>query len=140
TTPEAGMSESELIVDLLKNSRNIAVVGLSSSPMRPSYGVAAYMQSQGYKIIPINPQIPGALGEKAYPSLSAAPSKIDIVTIFRRPEFVPAVVEEAIKIKPRAIRMQEGVMHEQAAARARDAGIFVMQDRCILKEHRAHML
>src|SRR5262249_12060549 len=139
-TAEGGMSESDQIVDLLKNSKNIAVVGLSSSPMRPSYGVAAYMQSQGYRIIPINPTIPGALGEKAYPSLAAAPTHIDIVNIFRRSEFVPDLVEEAIKLKPKAIWMQEGVAHEQAAAKARGAGIFVMQDRCILKEHRAHML
>ena len=133
------MSESDQILDVLKSSKNIAVVGLSSSPMRPSYGVAAYMQSQGYRIIPINPQIPGALGEKAYPKLKDAPEKIDIVNIFRRSEFVPEVVEEAIQLRPRAIWMQEGVAHEQAAEKARKAGIFVVQDRCILKEHRAHM-
>ena len=131
------MNEQEQITELLKNSKNIAVVGLSSSPMRPSYGVSAYMQSQGYKIIPINPEINGALGEKAYPSLADAPEKIDIVNIFRRPEFVAAVVEQAIKLKPAAIWMQEGVRNEAAAEKARKAGIFVIQDRCILKEHRA---
>src|SRR6266446_547582 len=131
------MSEKEQITELLKNAKNIAVVGLSSSPIRPSYGVSAYMQSQGYKIIPINPQIKGALGEKAYASLAEPTEKIDIVNVFRRSEFVPAVVDEAIRLKPAAIWMQEGVSHEAAAEKARKAGIFVVQDRCILKEHRA---
>src|SRR3954468_5955936 len=97
------MSESDRITELLKKAKNIAVVGLSSSPIRPSYGVAAYMQSQGYKIIPVNPGINGALGEKAYASLSELSEKIDIVNVFRRPEFVPAVVDEAIRLKPTAI-------------------------------------
>lgn len=131
------MNEKEQITELLKNSKNIAVVGLSSSPMRPSYGVAAYMQTQGYKIIPVNPEINGALGEKAYAKLADTPEKIDIVNIFRRPEFVPGVVDEAIRLKPAAIWMQEGVRHDAAAEKARKAGIFVIQDRCILKEHRA---
>jgi predicted CoA-binding protein len=131
------MSESDRITELLKKAKNIAVVGLSSSPMRPSYGVAAYMQTQGYKIIPVNPEIKGALGEKACASLADAPGKIDIVNIFRRSEFVPEVVDEAIKLKPSAIWMQEGVRNDAAADKARKAGIFVVQDRCILKEHRA---
>ncbi len=131
------MNENEQITELLKNAKNIAVVGLSSSPMRPSYGVAAYMQTQGYKIIPVNPDINGALGEKAHPSLSEVSEPIDIVNVFRRSEFVPAVVEEAIRLKPSAIWMQEGVRHDAAAEKARKAGIFVIQDRCILKEHRA---
>jgi len=131
------MNEKEQITELLKNAKNIAVVGLSSSPILPSYGVAAYMQTQGYKIIPVNPEIKGALGEKAYASLSDLSEKIDIVNVFRRPEFVPAVVDEAIRLKPAAIWMQEGVSHEAAAEKARKAGIFVVQDRCILKEHRA---
>jgi len=131
------MNESEQITELLKKSKNIAVVGLSSSPMRPSYGVSAYLQSHGYKIIPVNPEINGALGEKAYSSLADVPEKIDIVDIFRRSEFVPAVVDEAIRLKPAAIWMHEGVMHEAAAEKARKAGIFVVQDRCLLKEHRA---
>ena len=133
------MNENEQITELLKNAKNIAVVGLSSSPMRPSYGVSAYMQTQGYKIIPINPQINGALGEKAYPSLSESPEKIDIVNIFRRPEYVAAVVDQAIQLKPSAIWMQEGVRNDAAAEKARKAGIFVIQDRCILKEHRARL-
>src|SRR3954463_13189232 len=131
------MNETDQITDLLKNAKNIAVVGLSSSPMRPSYGVAAYMQTQGYKIIPVNPEIKGALGEKACATLADAPEKIDIVNIFRRSEFVPALVDDAIQLKPSAIWMQEGVRNDAAAEKARKAGIFVVQDRCILKEHRA---
>jgi uncharacterized protein len=131
------MNEIEQITEILKKAKNIAVVGLSSSPMRPSYGVSAYLQSHGYKIIPVNPEIKGALGERAYGSLSDVPEKIDIVDIFRRSEFVPALVDEAIRLKPAAIWMQEGVMHDAAAEKARKAGIFVVQDRCLLKEHRA---
>ncbi len=131
------MNEKEQITELLRSAKNIAVVGLSSSPIRPSYGVAAYLQTQGYKIIPVNPEIKGALGERAYATLSELSEKIDIVNVFRRSEFVPAVVDEAIRLKPAAIWMQEGVSHEAAAEKARKAGIFVVQDRCILKEHRA---
>lgn len=122
---------------LLQNSKTIAVVGLSDSPLRPSHGVAAYMQTHGYRIIPVNPGIKGALGEKAVRSLSDIEEKIDIVDVFRRSEFVPEVVDEAIRLKVPAIWMQEGVVHEVAAARARQAGILVVMDRCILKEHRA---
>jgi predicted CoA-binding protein len=128
---------NDSITQLLKKSKTIAVVGLSDSPLRPSYGVAAYMQSQGYRVIPVNPTIKGALGEKAVPSLSEVNEKIDIVDVFRRPEFVPEVVEEAIRLKVPAIWLQEGVVHEEAAERARKAGIEVVMDRCILKEHRA---
>lgn len=128
---------NDSITQLLKKSKTIAVVGLSDSPLRPSYGVAAYMQSQGYRVIPVNPTIKGALGEKAVPSLSEVNEKIDIVDVFRRPEFVPEVVEEAIRMKVPAIWLQEGVVHEEAAERARKAGIEVVMDRCILKEHRA---
>jgi predicted CoA-binding protein len=124
------------IADLLKRSKTIAVVGLSSDPMRPSYGVSAYMQSQGYRVIPVNPQIQSCLGEKAYASLADVPEKIDIVNIFRRPEFVEEIVAEAIRLKVPAIWMQEDVIHEKAAEKARQAGIFVVMDRCILKEHR----
>ena len=127
----------DAIAELLQSARKIAVVGLSSSPLRPSHGVAAYMQSHGYKIIPVNPEITNALGETAYPSLLDVPEKIDIVDIFRRAENVPPVVDEAIQLKVRAIWMQEGVVHNQAAEKARRAGIFVIMDRCILKEHRA---
>ena len=125
------------IGQLLKRAKTIAVVGLSNSPLRPSHGVSAYMQSNGYRIIPVNPSIKGALGEKAVASLSDIKEKIDIVDVFRRSEFVPEVVDEAIRLQVLAIWMQEGVVHEAAAAKARAAGIFVVMDRCILKEHRA---
>lgn len=129
-------SEADRISDLLKTAHTIAVVGLSSSPMRPSYGVAAYMQTQGYRIIPVNPEIKGALGEKAYASLREVPEKIDIVDVFRRSEFVPEIIDQAIALKVPAVWLQEGVVHEHAAEKARQAGIFVVMDRCILKEHR----
>jgi predicted CoA-binding protein len=129
-------SEAERIAQLLKSAKTIAVVGLSSSPLKPSHGVSAYMQAQGYRIIPVNPEISSVLGEKAYPSLKAVPEKIDIVNIFRRPENVPPVVDEAIELRVPAIWMQETVIHEQAAEKARKAGIFVVMDSCILKEHR----
>ncbi len=124
------------ISELLKTCRTIAVVGLSSKRFRPSYGVAEYMQRNGYRIIPVNPFENVVLGEKSYPNLAAVPEPVDIVDIFRRSEFVPELVEAAIRIGARAIWMQEGVIHEQAAERARSAGLTVVMDRCILKEHR----
>ena len=127
--------ESERIAELLRNSKTIAVVGLTDSPIRPSFGVSSYMQSQGYRIIPVNPNVTESLGEKAYASLLDVPEKIDIVNIFRRPEAVPEVVDQAIQLKVPAIWMQEGVVNEAAAEKARAAGIFVVMDRCILKEH-----
>ncbi len=130
-------SQSDPIIGLLERSKTIAVVGLSNSPLRPSHGVSAYMQSHGYRIIPVNPMIKGALGEKAYASLLEVPEQIDIVNIFRRSEFVEEVVDQAIQLKVPAIWMQEGVIHEKAAEKARKAGIFVMMDCCILKEHKA---
>lgn len=128
-------TESERITDLLKQARTIAVVGLTDNPLRPSFGVSSYMQSQGYRIIPVNPNLSESLGEKAYAGLLEVPEKIDIVNIFRRPEAVPEVVDEAIQLKVPAIWMQEGVVHEAAAEKARQAGIFVVMDRCILKDH-----
>ncbi|HLJ87882.1 MAG TPA: CoA-binding protein [Candidatus Angelobacter sp.] len=127
---------SDEISELLQRVKTIAVVGLSDSPLRPSYGVSAYLQQHGYRIIPVNPSIKGALGEKAVATLSDIREKIDLVDIFRRSEFVPEVVEEAIQLRIPAIWMQEGVIHEQAAEKARKAGILVVMDRCILKEHR----
>ena len=126
---------SDEIGSLLERARTIAVVGLSDSPLRPSHGVSAYMQHHGYRIIPVNPNIKGALGEKAVASLRDIKDKVDIVDVFRRSENVPEVVDEAIKLGVSAIWMQEGVIHEAAARKARDAGIFVVMDRCILKEH-----
>ena len=125
------------ILDLLKRSKIIAVVGLSNSPLRPSHGVSAYMQTHGYRIIPVNPNIQEALGERAYPSLLDVPEKIDIVNIFRRPQRVEEIVDQAIQLKVPAIWMQEQVVNERAAEKARRAGIFVVMDECILKEHKA---
>jgi len=133
----ASLPQTDLVTELLRKAKTIAVVGLSSNPMRPSHGVTAYMQSQGYRIIPVNPHIESCLGEKAYASLLDVPEKIDLVNIFRRPEFVEEIVDQAIRLKIPAIWMQEDVIHEKAAEKARKAGIFVMMDRCILKEHRA---
>ena len=135
------MKQPDPIHELLLRAKTIAVVGLSDRPMRPSHGVAAYMQAVGYRIVPVNPQIAEALGEKAYPSLLEVPlevrGKIDLVDVFRRPECVDEIVEQAIQLKIPAIWLQEGVINEPAAAKARQAGIFVVMDRCILKEHRA---
>jgi predicted CoA-binding protein len=133
----ASSSQADPVTELLTRARTIAVVGLSDDPLRPSHGVAAYMQSQGYRIIPVNPQIESCLGEKAYASLLDVPEKIDIVNIFRRPEFVEQIVDQAMQLKAPAIWMQEDVIHEKAAEKARKAGIFVVMDRCILQEHRA---
>jgi uncharacterized protein len=126
----------ENIPELLRKSSTIAVVGLSGKRSRPSYGVSEYMQQNGYRIIPVNPEEKEILGEKCYKSLEEVPQHVDIVNVFRRPEFVPDVVESAIKIGAPAVWLQEGVIHDEATARARDAGIFVVEDRCILKEHR----
>lgn len=124
------------ISEILQRAKTIAVVGLSANPLRPSHGVAAYLQAQGYHIIPVNPQIEAALGEKAYPSLLDVPEKVDIVNIFRRPEFVEEAVDQAIRLGVPTVWMQEEVIHEKAAQKARHAGIFVVMDRCILLEHR----
>ena len=133
----AASPHSDPITDILRRSKTIAVVGLSSNPLRPSHGVSAYMQSHGYRIIPVNPNIRECLGERAYRSLLEVSEKIDIVNIFRRPEFVEEVVDQAIQLKVPAVWMQEEVINERAANRARKAGLFVVMDRCILKEHRA---
>jgi predicted CoA-binding protein len=124
------------IRDLLRSAHTIAVVGLSSNRSRASYGVSHYMQSAGYRIIPVNPNEREVLGEKAYARLEDVPEKIDVVDVFRRSEFVLEVVDAAIRVGARAIWMQEGVADEAAAQRARAAGLFVVTDTCILKEHR----
>jgi predicted CoA-binding protein len=131
------LSKSDPILELLQRSRTIAVVGLSDSPLRPSHGVSAYMQTHGYRIIPVNPMIKISLGEKSYASLRDVPDKIDIVNIFRRPQFVEEIVDQAIQLKIPAVWMQEEVIHEKAAEKARQAGMLVIMDRCILQEHRA---
>ncbi len=112
------------------------MVGLSVKPDRPSYNVASYLKKNGYKIIPVNPKAGEILGEVCYPDLSSIPEAVDVVDIFRRAEEVPAIVEEAIKIGAKAVWMQEGVINEQAAARAKEAGLLVVMDKCMFKEHR----
>jgi uncharacterized protein len=123
------------IREMLETSRTIAVVGLSSKKYRPSYGVAEYMRKEGYRIIPVNPHETEVLGEKSYARLEDIPEHIDIVDIFRRSEFVMPLVESAIRLGASAIWMQEGVVHEDGARKAREAGLAVVMDRCILKEH-----
>ena len=130
-------AQPDPIRDLLQRAKTIAVVGLSDNPLRPSHGVSAYMQLQGYKIIPVNPNIGEALGGEAYPALADVPEKIDIVNVFRRPQFVEEIVDQAIKLKIPAVWMQEEVINEKAAEKARRAGMFVVMDLCILKEHKA---
>ena len=127
--------DMEEIEGILKEGRSVAVVGLSPKPDRPSYVVARYLQAQGYRIIPVNPNTQEILGEKAYPTLLSIPEKVDIVDIFRRPEEVPPVVEEAISIGARVVWMQEGIVNEAAAQRAREVGLKVVMDRCMKKEH-----
>ena len=127
--------DRHLIEDLLRTSRTIAVVGLSNDPLRASHSVAEYLQQAGYRVIPVNPHETQVLGEKCYARLEDVPEKIDIVDIFRRSEFVPELVDSAIALGVRAVWMQQGVIHEEAAARARAAGLEVMMDRCILQDH-----
>ncbi len=127
----------DVITNVLRNARTIAVIGLSNDPMRPSYGVTEYMQRQGYRIIPVNPSVPEILGEKSYAKLSDIPGKIDIVDVFRRPEAVPEIVDEVIALKLPVIWLQESVVHDEAAEKARNAGVTVIMDKCILKEHYA---
>ena len=125
------------IRNLLKQAHTIAVVGLSPNPGRPSFGVARAMQGFGYRIIPVRPAIDEILGEKAYPDLKHLPGPVDIVDVFRAPEHVPNIVDDCIALKVPALWLQESVVNEKAAERARDAGITVIMDRCIYKEYRA---
>jgi len=120
---------------ILNSSRTVAIVGLSSKPDRPSYKVASYLKEQGYKMIPVNPAEREILGETCYPDLVSAPESIDVVDIFRRSEDVPPIVLEAIRIGAKAVWMQEGVINEEAAARASEAGLMVVMDKCMRKEH-----
>jgi predicted CoA-binding protein len=124
------------IAKVLDTARTIAVVGLSGKRYRPSYGVAEYLKRSGYRIIPVNPNETEVLGEKSYPDLDSVPGPVDIVDIFRRSEFVPPIVEAAIRKGAQAIWMQEGVVHEEAARKAEEAGLTVLMDSCILKDHR----
>ncbi len=128
------MNDSEL-KQLLQNTRTIAVVGLSEKPDRPSHHVAAYLQSVGFRVIPVNPSVLSILGERSYPTLYDIPEPVDMVDVFRRSDAVPAIAQEAIAIGAKSLWLQEGVIHEEAAAMAKAAGLQVVMDRCILKEH-----
>jgi predicted CoA-binding protein len=126
----------EELRQILASARTIAVVGLSDKPDRPSYDVAAYLQQEGYRIFPVNPNIARVLGEKAYASLRDLPEAVDVVDIFRRPEHVPAVVEDAIATGAKVVWMQQGIVHEEAAARAEAAWLTVVMDTCMGATHR----
>jgi predicted CoA-binding protein len=125
--------------DVLRKHKTVAVVGLSSNPERPSHRVARYLKEQGYRIIPVNPRETEVLGEKAYPDLCAVPEPIEVVDIFREAKAVPRVVAQAMYVGAKAVWMQEGIVHQAAAVRARRAGIAVVMDRCMMKEHRRIM-
>jgi predicted CoA-binding protein len=124
--------------DIFASCRTIAIVGLSSNPARASYGVAEYFQSQGYRIIPVNPNETEVLGEKAYPDLRSIPERVDLVNVFRRPEHVPEIVDEAIAIGARALWLQQGITHPEAEAKARAAGLLVVSDACMMVMHRVY--
>lgn len=130
---------TETVKKILRTYRTVAVVGLSDKPERPSYAVASYMQSQGYRVVPVNPRISRVLGEDAYPDLVSIPFEIEIVDIFRRSEDVPPIVDAAIEKGVRAVWMQEGVINEAAAEKAKTAGLEVVMDLCMLKEYGKHI-
>jgi predicted CoA-binding protein len=130
-------SDQNTIKEILSSIKTIAVVGLSSNPAKDSYGIADYLKRQGYRIIPVNPAAAEILGETAYPDLSSIPESVDAVQVFRKPEDVPPVVDEAIKIGAKAVWMQEGISHEEAAQKARDAGLQVVMDMCMRVAHRS---
>lgn len=129
------MIDDQRVRDLLRSAKTIAVVGLSSNPWRASHGVAEYMQSKGYRIIPVNPNETEVLGERAAASLDDITEPVDIVNVFRRSEFVSDIVAAAIRKGARCVWMQMGVSHEQAANEAEKHGILVVMDRCIMREH-----
>jgi predicted CoA-binding protein len=130
------------VLELLKTARTIAVVGLSDKTGRPSYGVSAYLQSKGYRVVPVNPRVSEVLGVKAYPSLSEAAKEeqIDIVDVFRNSDAVPSIVDEVLALGIPALWLQENVVHAKAAEKARQAGVVVVMDKCILKEHHRYGL
>ena len=132
----ASTAGADPIAEILKTYKTIAVVGLSSNPLRPSHDVSSYMQSAGYRIIPVNPNETEVLGEKCYARLEDVPEKVEVVNIFRRTEEVPPVVESAIRIGAKVVWMQLGIENEAAAERARAAGLIVIEDACILIEHK----
>ncbi len=121
--------------DILKSARTVACVGVSSNPQKPSYGIFQYLAEAGYRMIPVNPTVPEIFGRPSYPNLAAIPEKIDVVQVFRKPEDVLPVVEQAIKAGAKVVWMQEGIVNEEAAQRAREAGLQVVMDRCMMKMH-----
>ena len=129
------MSETNQEENILKTSRTVAVVGLSPDEERPSFRVASYLKGQGYKVIPVNPRFAQILEETSYPNLTSIPEKVDVVDVFRRADEIPDIVEQAIRIGAKVVWMQEGVVNELAAARARGAGLMVVMDKCMRKEH-----
>ena len=132
--PENAPKSADPVADILRQSKTIAVVGLSSNPMRPSHGVAAYLQSAGFTIIPVNPNESVVLGEKCYASLEDIPVPIDIVDVFRRPELVPPIADSAIAIHAKCLWLQQGITNEAAAEKAQAAGIVVIEDACLMVE------
>jgi uncharacterized protein len=130
-----GETMDEDIREILSTSRTVAVVGLSDNPSRPSHNVAAYLQGHGYRIVPVNPLVTTVLGERSYASLRDVPVPVDLVDIFRKSEDVPPIVDDAIALGARAVWMQEGIVNEAAATKARAAGLKVVMDRCTLKDH-----
>jgi len=130
------MNNDQMMKEILSSAKTIASVGLSSNQQKESFWIVSYLKDQGYRIIPVNPTSHEILGEKAYPDLSSVPEKVDVVQVFRRPEDVPPVVNEAIKIGAKVVWMQEGIVHEEAAQKARDAGLQVVMDACMRATHR----
>jgi uncharacterized protein len=130
------MNNDQMMKEILLSAKTVASVGLSSNQQKESFGIVSYLKEQGYRIIPVNPTADEILGEKSYPDLSSIPEKVDVVQVFRKPEDVPPVVDEAIKIGAKAIWMQEGIVHEEAAQKARDAGLQVVMDACMRATHR----
>jgi predicted CoA-binding protein len=129
------MNEVSQEEKILRDCHTVAMVGASPDAERPSYRVFSYLKEQGYRVIPVNPRFPNILGETCYPDLAAIPDKVDVVDIFRRSEDVPPIVDQAIGIKAKAVWMQQGVVNEAAASRAREAGLQVVMDKCMRKEH-----
>jgi predicted CoA-binding protein len=130
------MNNDQMMKDILLSAKTIASVGLSSNPEKESYWIVKYLKDQGYRIIPVNPTADEILDEKAYPDLESVPEKIDVVQVFRKPEDVPPVVDSAIKVGAKAVWMQEGIVHEAAAQKAREAGLQVVMDACMRATHR----
>lgn len=130
------MNSEKEMKEILLSAKTVAAVGLSSNPAKESFGIVQYLKDQGYRIIPVNPSATEIMGEKAYPDLSSIPEAVDVVQVFRKPEDVPPVVEEAIKIRAKVVWMQEGIVNEEAAQKAREAGLQVVMDACMRSAHR----